>query len=43
VAVIDSQPSIEISGDLSFPIEDDQKLKLALGLSAGVYEARGEA
>jgi hypothetical protein len=43
VAITNSLPSIRIGGDLSFPIEDDKKLKLVLGLSAGVYEASGEA
>ncbi|KPM37506.1 hypothetical protein AK830_g9050 [Neonectria ditissima] len=43
VAVVNAQPSIAIGGDLSFPIEDNKSLILGLGLSAGLYEARGEA
>ncbi|KAM7219209.1 hypothetical protein V8F06_005378 [Rhypophila decipiens] len=43
VQVIESLPSIKISGDLTFPVEDGKKLIMALGLSAGIYEAKGEA
>ena len=35
VSVAKSQPSVEISGDLTFPIEDNKKLKLALGPLGG--------
>jgi hypothetical protein len=43
VAVVNAQPTIAIGGDLSFPIEDNKSLTLGLGLSAGIYEVRGEA
>jgi hypothetical protein len=43
VVVDRGQPSIEIGGDLKFPIEDSKSLTLGLELSAGTYEASGAA
>lgn len=45
VDVSNVQPTIALRGELEFPIDEhvENNLRLGLGLTAGIYEARGEA